>query len=185
MTAAGGARDTYDFTWVPTPDPTACGAFVDAALAANAAGTALAFATIDAATGGVVGSTRFTNAEHWVWPPWAPQPDDLVRSIGPEAVEIGNTWLAASAQRTGINTEAKLLMLTHAFEMWGSLRVCFKTDEHNARSRANIERVGARFEGILRNQVYATSGQARNTALYGLTTDDWPSAKAALTGRLR
>lgn len=185
MAAAAGRRDSYELTWVPTPDQAACAAYVSAAAAAHAAGTALAFATCDATTGAVVGSTRFMNAERWRWPAWAPEPAGLARSSGPEAVEIGSTWLAAAAQRTGINTEAKLLMLSHAFEVWGSFRVCFKTDERNRRSRDNIERVGARFEGVLRNQIHATSGRPRDTALYALTDEDWPAAKAALAARLR
>src|SRR5207302_6292315 len=124
----------------------AMAAWIDLALAEAARGQAVPFATVDKERGRVVGSTRFANLERWQWvhPPVEP------RALGPDAVEIGWTWLAQSAQRTYVNTEAKLLMLTHAFEVWRVRRVTFKTDARNARSRANIERVGARLDGIWR-----------------------------------
>ena len=104
----------------------------------------------------------------------------------PDAVEIGGTWLAASAQRTGANTEAKLLMLTHAFETWNVQRVDFKTDARHARSRAAIERLGAQFDGIMRNWqaslVPGEEGQARDSAMYSIIPSEWPAIRSRLTG---
>ena len=195
IAAASGPRDTFGLTWVPEANEDAVRTYVEAALSATAAGTALAFATVrlDAGaaegnadgSGTVVGSTRFMNVERWAWPVSLPKPASVRDRTGPEAVEIGSTWLNSGAQRTSVNTEAKLLMLTHAFETWDCLRVTLRTDERNARSRANIERVGATFEGILRNHMYAYDGGIRNTATYALLAEDWPAAKAALAGRLR
>jgi RimJ/RimL family protein N-acetyltransferase len=106
----------------------------------------------------------------------------------PYAVEIGGTWLCASAQRTGINTEAKLILLAHAFEVWGVGRVDFKTDARNERSRRAIERLGATFEGVLRHwQPSLVSGeetQLRNSAMYSILDTEWPRVSADLRSRL-
>ncbi len=107
----------------------------------------------------------------------------------PDAVEIGGTWLAASAQRTSINTEAKLLMLTHAFEAWKVSRVDLKTDARNARSRAAIERIGGKLDGIVRNWqpslVPGEEGTPRDSALYSIIPSEWPAVKSALQPRAR
>jgi RimJ/RimL family protein N-acetyltransferase len=100
-------------------------------------------------------------------------------------LEIGNTWLAKEAQRTPINTEAKLLQLTHAFEPLGAVRVQLKTDERNLRSREAIARLGCTFEGILRKYQARYDGFVRNTAMFSLTAEEWPAAKARLEARLR
>ncbi|MCK9895854.1 GNAT family N-acetyltransferase [Frankia sp. AgB32] len=102
----------------------------------------------------------------------------------PSVAEIGATWLSASAQRTAINTEAKLLLLGHAFDGWSAVRVCLKTDARNARSRAAIERLGARFEGIRRAHMLATDGMARDTAYYSVLRAEWPGVRAGLAARL-
>jgi RimJ/RimL family protein N-acetyltransferase len=183
--AAGGDRSTFALTWVPQPTRESCAAYVRSALGALAAGTALPFATVRRADGAVVGSTRFLNIESWPLPAEIDPPRWSVGRRGPEAVEIGSTWLSASSQRSAVNTEAKLLMLAHAFEVWEVLRVSFKTDARNVRSRANIERVGARFEGILRNHMYAYDGGIRDSALYAITPEDWLEVKSALAARLR
>ena len=99
-------------------------------------------------------------------------------------VEIGWTWLAAAAQRTPINTEAKLLMLTHAFETWRVHAVKLNTDARNARSRAAIERIGARFDGVLRAHRPASDGGIRDTAAFSLLEAEWPAAKRHLLARL-
>ena len=104
------------------------------------------FAIVFLGNGAVVGSTRFWNLERWPWPEDAPR---KVRHVF-DVCEIGHTWLAGSAIRTAVNTEAKLLMLTHAFETWRVFRVCLHTDLRNQSSRAAIERIGGKFEGILR-----------------------------------
>jgi RimJ/RimL family protein N-acetyltransferase len=135
--------------------------YVDEALAARAQGTALPFVTTHAETGQVVGSTRFANAE------------------GPR-VEIGWTWIAAPWQRTATNTEAKYLMLRHAFESLGLLRVELKTDALNARSRAAILRIGAREEGVLRKHMLTETGRVRDSVLFSITDDEWPAVKTRL-----
>ena len=139
------------------------------------------FATVDKVRARVVGSTRFGNIECWSWPgaPVEPLPH------GPDAVEIGWTWLAASAQRTYVNSEAKLLMLGHAFDVWRVRRVTLKTDARNARSRANIERIGCRFDGILRAHMAAWDGGIRDSAFYSMLAEEWPAAREKLRARLR
>jgi N-acetyltransferase len=120
----------------------------------------------------VVGSTRFMNIEHFAWK----VPSDLQRNEDAiDAVEIGATWLGAEARRTAINTHAKLLMLTHAFETWQVRRVTLKTDSRNARSRNAIERLGARLDGILRAHMPAFDGAVRDTAFYSILCDEWPA----------
>jgi len=176
--AASGPRETYAYTWVPEGEE-AMRRYVEEALALAEAGAAVPFATVRRATGRVVGSTRFFNFEYFRWPEGArapPQP--------PDAVEIGWTWLAADAQRTALNTEAKLLMLAHAFESWRVVRVNLRTDARNARSRAAIERLGARLDGILRAHVPASDGGVRDTTTYSLLAAEWPAAKARLEARL-
>lgn len=159
------------FQWYltkPLSDPAEMAAWVGEALRHQAAGTEVAFATVRRSDGAVVGSTRFM---------------DLRRAH--RALEIGNTWLAPEAQRTAVNTEAKYLMLGHAFEQWGAVRVQLKTDERNQRSRAAIARLGAVFEGVLRNyQTRACDGYVRNTAMYSITDREWPAVKAGLEAKL-
>ncbi len=152
------------------------------AIAAREASTAVPFATMDRRTGRVAGATRFFDLQYWRWQPGSPhQRGEHL----PDALEIGHTWLAPWAQRTGINTEAKLLMLTHAFETWHVHRVRITTDERNARSRAAIERLGAKLDGVLRAASAAYDGEVRNSAFYSLLDYEWPETKAALTARLR
>lgn len=178
--AAGGARETYAFTFVPD-GAAAMRRYVEEALEAHAAGSALPFATVEAATGRVVGSTRFGWIERWSWP--GPRPADAPAGA-PDAAEIGWTWLAPDAQRTAINTEQKLLMLAHAFEAWRARRISLITDARNARSRAAIERIGARFEGVRRAHFPAADGTIRDSATYSLLLAEWPEVKALLTRRL-
>lgn len=108
--------------------------------------------------------------------------------FAPDEIEIGMTWLDRTAQRTGINTEAKLLLLTHAFELWETWRVCFTIDERNTQSRRAIERIGAQLEGILRRHQTSDhpdeSGQPRNTAMYSIIDTEWPAVKQRLRQRL-
>jgi RimJ/RimL family protein N-acetyltransferase len=154
--------------------------YIDTARAWFDAGTALAFATIRIADGAVIGSTRFCDIERWAWPQDHPRhglPD-------PDVCEIGYTWLTSSAIRTAANTEAKFLMLTHAFETWQLLRVCLHTDVRNQRSRAAIQRIGGQFEGILRAHRMAADCTSRDSARYSIVAADWPGAKQRLTGLL-
>jgi len=179
LQAAGESRETYRLTGVPADEPSALD-YVVRALAAAGRGEAVPFATVDLVQARVVGSTRFGNLERWSWPgtPVAPVP------LGPDALEIGWTWLAASAQRTHVNTEAKLLMLTHAFEVWRVRRVNIRTDARNARSRANIERVGGRLDGILRAHMPSYDGGVRDTASYSILASEWGAIRERLALRL-
>lgn len=180
LAAAAGSRDTYGFTLVPGT-PAEAAAYIETALGEQEAGRALAFATVDRARGVVVGSTRLFNIEFWQWPPGNPSQRGLER---PDVVEIGWTWLAAAAQRTPINTEAKLLMLIHAFEHWRVHRVSLMTDARNQRSRQAILRLGARFDGILRAARPASDGAIRDTAAFSILEAEWPAVRANLQSRL-
>ena len=102
----------------------------------------------------------------------------------PTVVEIGSTWYAASAQRTALNAEVKLLLLSHAFDVWEVLRVTLKTDARNERSRAAIERLGARHEGIRRAHTIASDGTVRDTAYYSIVAAEWPAVREGLRRRL-
>ncbi|MEU1085594.1 GNAT family N-acetyltransferase [Streptomyces sp. NPDC005576] len=149
------------------PHPHDVGAFIDDALAARSAGTQLAYATIDLATGRIAGSTRF-----------------MAISLPNRRLEIGFTFLGRAWQRTAVNTEAKLLMLSHAFETLAMNRVEFLTDVRNSTSRAAITRLGATHEGILRQHMVMRDGWIRDSALYSITAPDWPDVKNALASRL-
>lgn len=175
VSAASGDRSTYDWTAVPH-DHDGMGQYVDALLAQAAAGEVVPFAQRRLADGAVVGCTRYMRLEWWAGRPF------------PDEVEVGGTWLAASAQRTPLNTEAKYLLFRHAFEVWGVHRLCLATDARNQRSRDAIERVGARFEGILRGHraSYAAGeqGRARDTALFAIVAHEWPALRTRLEGLL-
>jgi RimJ/RimL family protein N-acetyltransferase len=154
--------------------------YVDTALAWREAGTALPFTLVRVEDDTVIGSTRFFLLESWGWPAGHP----LARRSGFDGCEIGYTWLSASAVRSGANTEAKLLMLSHAFEAWGVHRVCFHTDVRNAPSRAALERIGAQFEGVLRAHRLAVEPAPRDSARYSIVAAEWPQAKQRLQERL-
>lgn len=142
--------------------------FIADALVAQATGTEVPYATVRSVDGVVVGTTRFI---------------DIRRPH--RGLEIGWTWLTPRAQRTAINTEAKYLMLVQAFEQWGALRVQLKTDANNAQSRAAILRLGAKFEGVLRKQMYRPhDGYERDTAMFSIIAPEWPEVKARLTAKL-
>ncbi|MGZ6124819.1 MAG: GNAT family N-acetyltransferase, partial [Myxococcales bacterium] len=130
----------------------------------------------------VVGCTRLFDLQRWEWPAGAePRPGQDVL----DAAEIGYTWLAEKAQRTAVNTEAKLLLLRHAFESWACFRVTLKTDERNARSRGAIERLGAHFDGVLRAFQPAVDGRPRNTAYYTILEREWPEVRSRLETKLQ
>ena len=150
--------------------------YVDSALAAREAQEAVPFATVRLSDGAVVGSTRFFVLEKWSYPAGHTR----VGPAGPDACEIGYTWLSGSAVRTPVNTEAKLLMLAHAFETWGVHRVCFHTDVRNERSRAALARIGATFEGVLRAHRLAVDLKPRDSARFSILADEWPGVKRRL-----
>jgi len=174
---AASAGDPSLYQWSPVPQGNLeATRYVDNALALRDAGSAVPFATVTLSDGAVIGSTRFFDLERWAWPPGHPRHG---RSV-PDACEIGYTWLTRSAIRTAANTEAKLLMLTHAFETWEVLRVCLHTDARNLRSRAAIERIGGAFEGILRSHRMAADYIARDSARYSIVAAEWPDVKRKL-----
>jgi RimJ/RimL family protein N-acetyltransferase len=187
--AAAAAEDPSLYQWSPVPQGEAEAArYVNTALAWRDAGSAVSFAIAvsrasppgrtndDVDNGMVIGSTRLFNVEHWAWPPGHARHGRAF----PDACEIGYTWLARSAVRTAANTEAKLLMLTHAFETWHVLRVCLHTDVRNARSRAAIDRIGGKFEGILRAHRMAADYIARDSARFSIVAAEWPEVKRRL-----
>jgi RimJ/RimL family protein N-acetyltransferase len=132
----------------------------------------------------VIGSTRFFDLERWAWPAGHARHVRSNENQTPDACEIGYTWLAPSAIRTAANTEAKLLMLTYAFETWQVLRVCLHTDVRNQRSRDAIERIGGKFEGILRAHRMAADFIARDSARFSIVAAEWPEAKGRLNRML-
>ena len=178
LDAANESRGTFGLTLVPS-NRAGMDAYIAKALSELERGQSIPFVVRDG-TGEIVGSTRFMCIEWWEWPgePAAPLPN------GPDAVEIGCTWYAERVQRTALNTEAKLLLCTHAFEEWRVRRVTWKTDERNARSRAAIQRLGASFDGVLRANRAGFDGLVRSTAYYSMLANEWPSARRALAARL-
>ncbi len=174
---AAASADPSLYQWSPVPQGKAeTERYIDTALAWKAAGTAVQFAIVGAADGMVLGSTRFWNLERWSWPPGHP----LHGRQAPDACEIGYTWLTRSVIRTAANTEAKFLMLTHAFESWQALRVCFHTDSRNHRSRAALERLGAQMEGILRAHRMAADYIPRDSVRFSILAPEWPAVKKRL-----
>lgn len=176
--AAASAGDPELYRWSPVP----CGveqatAYISTALDWKSAGTAAPFAIVRARDNAVIGSTRFFQMEYWLWPPGHP----LHGRRTPDVCEIGYTWFNQEAIRTGANTESKLLMLTHAFEVWNMLRVCFHTDVRNLRSRAALERIGGKFEGVLRSHRMAADFIPRDSARFSIVAAEWPEVKAHLT----
>ncbi len=141
--------------------------YVEAALGAQEKELEVPFATIDLASGRVVGSTRFMNIE-----------------VKHRRLEIGSTWIAPAWQRTAINTEAKYLMLRHAFEFLAYHRVEFKTDSLNQKSREAIVRLGAKQEGIFRNHMITASGRVRDTVWFSIIHSEWPQVKLDLERKL-
>lgn len=171
-------RESFPYTSV-AHDEAGLRAYIALALEDHQKGLALPFTTRLRASGQVLGSTRFGRAERWDWPPGSPEARFL------DGVEIGWTWLSPDAQRTGVNTEAKLLMLTHAFETWGVRRVTLKTDRRNERSRAAIARLGFQLDGVLRQNGPGWDGLPRDAAHFSMLQSEWPEAKVKLQAKLR
>ncbi|HWL86133.1 MAG TPA: GNAT family protein [Polyangiaceae bacterium] len=177
---AAAAADRALYAWSPVPHgKLEVARYIDTALTWRDAGTAVPFATVRVADGVVIGSTRFWNVERWSWPEGHPSHG----RGGPDVCEIGYTWLSPAAIRTAANTEAKLLMLTHAFDAWQVLRVCFHTDARNARSRAALERIGAQFEGVLRAHRIAADHTPRDSVRYSIVAAEWPAVRQSLARR--
>jgi len=179
VTAGSNGGDLYRWSSVPSSID-AARLYVETALRWKAEGRALAFATIDQQSDQVIGSTRFFDIARWPWPAGHERAEGAVI----DTCEIGYTWLAPSAVRTAANTEAKLLMLSHAFETWRACSVCFHADARNDRSRAALARIGAQFEGILRSHRLAADLIPRDSARFSIVAADWPQARRRLEGML-
>jgi RimJ/RimL family protein N-acetyltransferase len=177
--AAGNDREAYPWSAVPIGTDEVR-RYVSEALAARDAGTAQPLVTVRATDGEVLGSTRFFLLERWPWPAGHPR----AAQRGFDGCEIGYTWLTPAAQRTAANTEAKLLMLRHAFESWDMHRVCLHTDARNERSRNAMLRIGAKFDGVLRAHRLATDLAPRDSARYSIIASEWPRVKSGLEARL-
>ena len=152
--------------YTSTPSPDTVGAYIDAALEMQASGHALPFAVRDA-DGAIVGTTRYYDLD-----PAVPR------------LSIGYTWYAKSVQRTGLNTEAKLLLLEHAFETLGCIAVAFETSWFNHASRTAIARLGAKQDGVLRNHRRHSDGTPRDTVVFSITDGEWPAVKHGLSHKL-
>ena len=165
------AKNALDdiFRWIPYPMKTRedFQRLIDKAFAEQEHGESVVFATVEQHCGRVIGSTRFMNI-------------DRVN----RRVEIGSTWIAPAWQRTAVNTEAKYLMLRHAFEAWKCMRVELKTDALNQKSRNAILRIGAKEEGTLRRHLLTWSGRVRDTVYFSILDNEWPGVRARLEARL-
>lgn len=158
------------FRWIPysmrTPEDFR--ALVDKAFAEQQRGESIVFATVDRTSGRAIGSTRFMNIDR-----------------ANRRVEIGSTWIAPEWQRTAVNTEAKFLMLRHAFEVWRCMRVELKTDALNQKSRNAILRIGAKEEGTLRRHLVTWTGRVRDTVYFSILEEEWAGVKEKLEARLQ
>ena len=167
LLAAATDGELWNLAVTIVPNAATIEAYIELALDGRDRGTVLPYAIVDKDRDRVVGSTRFWKIDR-----------------ANRKLEIGHTWLAASAQRTGINTEAKYLMLRHAFETLGCVRVQFTTDELNARSRAAILRLGAVEEGIVRHERIMPDGRKRNSVRFSIIDDEWPAVRSRLERKL-
>ena len=165
------AKDDLEdiFRWIPYAMKTRedFRKLIDRAFTEQERGESVVFATVECSSGRTIGSTRFMNI-------------DRVN----KRVEIGSTWIAPPWQRTAVNTQAKYLMLRHAFEVWGCIRVELKTDALNQKSRNAILRIGAKEEGTLRRHLMTWTGRVRDTVYFSILDSDWAQVKASLENRL-
>ena len=166
LTAAGDG-ELWNSTVTLVPNRDTMTGYLEAALTAQTRGSELPFVIVRKSSGKVVGTTRFYEIDR-----------------NDRRLAIGYTWLSVSAQRTALNTEAKLLLLTHAFEFWKFNRVEFITDVLNQQSRLAILRLGAKEEGILRSHMVMPNGRVRDSVCFSIIADEWPEVKAGLTTRL-
>jgi RimJ/RimL family protein N-acetyltransferase len=168
LVAAASVGELWKTTFTIIPDSNGIESYLEAALTGYALGKELPFVIINKSSGEVVGTTRFYDI-----------------SVPDRKAAIGYTWLSRAAQRTATNTEAKLLLLTHAFEIWKCVRVELITDVLNEQSRAAILRLGARQEGILRKHLILHSGRARDSVVFSIIDSEWAQVKAGLTAKLQ
>jgi N-acetyltransferase len=165
LTRIGAFEQLWKLTSTRADSPEGMAQYIDAALSDQHRGTSVPFVTIDKASGELVGSTRFGNID-----------------AANRRAEIGWTWITPAFQRTYVNSEAKLLMLTHAFETWGCARVELKTDVLNSQSRNAMVRMGATEEGIFRKHMLTYSGRWRDSIYYSVLDTEWPAVKRRLEG---
>ncbi|GAB3543569.1 GNAT family protein [Noviherbaspirillum agri] len=165
LAVADGELWKLFFTTVPKPENVRT--YIEGLLGQRERGTAMAFAVRDNSNGEIVGGTRYLNID-------APN----------RRLEIGGTWYASRVQRTAVNTECKLMLLTHAFETLGCIAVEFRTDWFNKRSQAAIERLGAKRDGLLRNHMIMPDGRVRDTVVYSIIENEWPGVKRNLLHKL-
>ncbi|MDE2146290.1 MAG: GNAT family N-acetyltransferase [Burkholderiales bacterium] len=163
LASAAADGELWALRVTSVPEPGATGAYIETALRMHAEGTRLAFAVLDAGSGRVLGCTSY---------------HDIVPAV--ERLEIGYTWYARSVQRSAVNTTAKWLLMTHAFETLGARLVGWRTDNFNFASQRAIERLGARRDGVLRHHALRRDGTVRDTVMYSLTAGEWPEVKAHL-----
>lgn len=168
LRAAAADGELWNLVVTSVPEPENTRAYIEKALQQQAEGNRLPFAVLDAATGRVLGTTSY---------------HDIVADI--DRLEIGYTWYAQSVWRSAVNTAAKLALMTHAFETLGAALVGWRTDIHNLRSQAAIERLGAHKEGVIRHDLRRRDGTVRDTVRYSLLASEWPAVKANLQARLR
>ncbi|MDB5750477.1 MAG: putative acetyltransferase [Ramlibacter sp.] len=167
LQAAARDGELWNLRVTSVPAPADTGAYIEAALQGQADGHMLPFAVVDVASGRVIGSSRY---------------HDIVPAV--ERLEIGHTWYGRSWQRSHVNTTAKLLLLTHAFEVLGVQLVGWRTDNYNLASQRAIERLGARRDGVLRHHALRRDGSVRDTVMYSLAAGEWPEVKAHLQDQL-
>lgn len=167
LVAAAADGQLWNLTVTVVPGPDTIDSYIATAIKGRDAGTVMPFVIVNRDTQAIIGSTRFWKIDR-----------------ANRKLEIGHTWLAASAQRTPANTEAKYLLLRFAFESMHCVRVQFTTDELNAKSRAAILRIGAKQEGIVRHERIMPDGRKRNSVRFSIIDPEWPEVKAALERRL-
>ena len=168
LVAAASDGELWNLWYTPVPAADTVAAYIDFAFAEQELGRACAFVVVENATSEIVGTTRFCNAEP-----------------GRRRLEIGYTWYARRYQRTVVNTECKLLLLTHAFEQLDAIAVEFRTNWHNQASRDAIARLGAKQDGVLRNHQQMADGSYRDTVVFSIINHEWLAVKAGLTYKLR
>jgi RimJ/RimL family protein N-acetyltransferase len=159
--------ELWQLWYTMVPEPERMGAEIDRRLALQTKGSMLPFAVLDNTTGKAVGMTTYMNID-----------------AANRRVEIGSTWYRKAVQRTDLNTQCKLMLLTHAFETLACIAVEFRTHFFNHQSRRGIERLGAKLDGILRNHQLASNGTLRDTCVYSIIAPEWPTVKAHLTYQL-
>lgn len=167
LLAAAADGELWNLTLTVVPDADSMARYIDHAIAGRVAGTVMPFAIVRRDDNRVVGSTRFWKI------------DRINRKL-----EIGHTWLAESVQRSGANTEAKYLLLRHAFDVMNCVRVQFTTDELNQKSRAAILRIGAKQEGIVRHERIMPDGRKRNSVRFSIIDSEWPEVRAGLEQKM-